>query len=274
VFPELLVASEVHCTAHIWNVVTGKIIECYSLLAGLEGDVEDDEEGEDFDGEGRQSINYVELSASHIFVCFGRKLVVYRREPPRSKSNGEQEERFTDVGIDPSPHEIWKEATPIFTLPKDHRPDRYATCLQNESLSGSIVDPDTPPMPTWSNDRLTFSAVHVSPDGLDLVATSWNGPIYYVRKFASIRTLRDGLQEGAERADRRSEDDEQRNDDRDGNDTVGQTRTPKRGNGNLEEDGERPRSFGLIIPDSFITHLAFDGRRIAFTMLVLTPYLA
>lgn len=108
IFPELLVASQSSTTAHIWNVVTGKIIEGYSLAQGL-GSVRTDEPRDDpDDDEAYNAINYVELSTTHIFVCFGQKLVVYQR-----RSTSQPDEQL-DVPQKPP----WREAVAVFELPE------------------------------------------------------------------------------------------------------------------------------------------------------------
>ena len=167
VFPELLVASEAETTAHIWNVVEGKIIEAYSLDEYGNGD--------------EDSIHYVELSTRHIFVCFGTKLVVYQRA---SFSSLERDKLASGPP--------WKAAAAVFVLPRaftSSQPIRFSVApLPQTSDTGEALRIT----PVWSapslsphfDERACFSAVHVSPDGRNLVAVTLEGLLFFARDFA------------------------------------------------------------------------------------------
>lgn len=183
VFPELLVASEEEKTAHIWNVVEGRIMEAYSLAEGLGPAPDPDEDGNGNDA-AHGSINYVELSPNHIFVCFNTKLVVYQRA---SGSFGDSERNKLPSGPP------WREAVPVFVLPHtfySSEPSRLSVShLTDSTISGtaypiiSIQSPSST-LPNIVQPRASFSAVHVSPDGGDLVAATFDGILFFARNFA------------------------------------------------------------------------------------------
>lgn len=182
VFPELLVASEAETTAHIWNIVEGRIVEAYSLAQGL-GPTPDLDEGENGDDATHSSISYVELSPSHIFVCFSTKLVVYRRA-----SNPFSEFERNKFTSGPP----WKEAAPVLVLPHafySTEPGRRSVSPLQVGVYAGKASPITPIQLPLSTVRMfqptaPFSAVHVSPDGADLVAVTLAGTLFFAKDFA------------------------------------------------------------------------------------------
>lgn len=183
VFPELLVASEEEKTAHIWNVVEGRIVEAYSLAEGLGPAPDPDEDGNENDA-AHGSINYVELSPNHVFVCFNTKLVVYQRA---SGSFGDSERNNLPSGPP------CREAVPVFVLPHtfySSEPRRLSVShLADGARSGTAypitsVQSPSSTLPNIVQPRACFSAVHVSPDGGNLVAATIDGILFFARNFS------------------------------------------------------------------------------------------
>lgn len=237
IFPELLVASQRFCTAHIWNVVTGEITEIYSLVSGLmynphpaDPDEDEDEDGEELDGDGSRSINYVDFSPNHLFVCFGRKLVVYRRDLEQAKRTRRNEDLNSSL---PPPSE-WPEAERVLQLPDNtlHNPSRgHISQIRMDSRERPIVFYAE----LYPATMVSFTAVHVSDDGRDLAAVSFDGLLYYVQDFAHLGTAK---KESVEKLEALNE---------------GQ-----------ELKGIRPKIWTMRTP-SRMMNLVFDGKKIVFT---------
>lgn len=246
IFPELLVASQHLCTAHIWNVITGEITEAYFLIQGLitspnPGPEHDpDEEGEELDGDDIRSINYVDFSLTHMFVCFGRKLVVYRRDPDYwrqrllKKQNEDADSSASDCSTSPFPPPgSWPEAAHVLQLPN--------TSLQVTPFISIVgIDSTNRPILPFADispaTMISFTAVHVSPDGRDFVAISDDGLLYYVQDFACSAEV---SHEPSEAVDAESQSSAQ-------NDAGGPV-------------------IRKIITRSRMLNLVFDGNRIAFS---------
>ncbi|KAG8924583.1 hypothetical protein FRC02_010334 [Tulasnella sp. 418] len=91
VYPNLVVAYSRGRKAYIWDIPTSRLIETIDVkphpLQPLSE--ENAQPTEDL----RANIRYVELSQDHVFICWDREMVVYRRSPT------EQEQGSNSAGI-------------------------------------------------------------------------------------------------------------------------------------------------------------------------------
>ncbi|KAF9512125.1 hypothetical protein BS47DRAFT_1394549 [Hydnum rufescens UP504] len=186
VYPFLLVASEHNCCVFIWDVPSRTVVETFSLRSAfseeenIEEDMNLEDIGEDIFRDGLRSINYVELSSTHVFVCFSSRLAVFERgrDPASTGQNSSESSESRKT---------------VLELPRDFVRLSASRPLQawvNIERNADIC----PVMPTdGTYDQLLpyvdFRAVHVSPDGQQVVAVTREGVLFYIREFSELVAL-------------------------------------------------------------------------------------
>lgn len=193
IFPEFLVASQSTLSVHIFNVITGEIVEGYSLTDGIDMSSHPERL--------HRSIHYVEFSSTHIFVCVGLRLVVYARsptkEPDTSFTQSSSSSSHTGPWVAQSHPSLWPKAKVVLRLPDDLNSIRdqgdialsawskdldmsWTVPLSVEEIMTATGIDDRPPHPGRA-----FCAVHVAPDGASFVAVTQNGLLFYAQDVLS-----------------------------------------------------------------------------------------
>lgn len=162
VHPFLLVASGFGMEAYVWHVPSATLLQTVNL------------------GERREGINYVDVSETHIFVCFSGRVSVYRR--------GDGNLVFQLPGPSSNPELLEHALSPAGNLGSIDQQHSAPTQLETLSLKhcyptnlASILGGDE------------YIAVHVSPCGQNLVAVTELGLVFYVRDFANPSSLEERI---------------------------------------------------------------------------------
>ncbi|KAG9043937.1 hypothetical protein FS837_008957 [Tulasnella sp. UAMH 9824] len=182
VYPHLLLASEAARKAYIWDVTTSSLVQTVEINPpphpenlGLP-----------------EAIYYVELNQEFVFVCWSFSLVVYRRTPEdRSGTSATDNVAFSVhltsmIESDPARSFIGLIPCPIFSvdLPSPIKLGLQTSVPQTPSSAPYALTQvyvrlyDALPL-LWED----FAAVHVSPDGRDLVTVTQGGWLLYVPDF-------------------------------------------------------------------------------------------
>ncbi|KAF8342210.1 uncharacterized protein EI90DRAFT_1315206 [Cantharellus anzutake] len=185
VYPLLLVASEHDRRVVIWHVPTREIVEEFPIdgSEGLEGGA--------WNPDGPDRINYVELSATHVFISLSDRLVVLERGKIAPELNISQD------GI-ATPSKPPKAGRKVFEFTRESLWNDTRLCSSRAHIPfknpTSDISPHrwitdtngTFPIARELADGVVFTAVHVSPDGGSFVAVSQEGLILYVENMLEV----------------------------------------------------------------------------------------
>lgn len=161
VYPLLLVASGFAMEAYIWHVPSATLLQTVNL------------------GDRREGINYVDVSETHIFVCFSGRVSVYRR--------GDGNLVFQLPGPPSNPELIQRALSRAGNLGSISQQHSAPARLQTLSLGHYPIDLAS------VRDGDEYTAVHVSPCGQNLVAVTELGLVFYVRDFANSSNLEERI---------------------------------------------------------------------------------
>lgn len=186
VYPLLLVASDYDRRVVIWHVPTLQILEEFSI---------EEEDAQDKAEDPSDAINYVELSATHVFVSLSNKLVVFERGQvapelniPQGRTRGRRSSPKAGRKVfEFSRESLWNDTRLL--LSRANVPFKHSTSVIKPYQW--ITDANGMfPIAQETEDGILFTAVHVSPDGDNFVAVSAEGLILYVENmFEVIDTL-------------------------------------------------------------------------------------
>lgn len=198
VYPNLVIASESAQVACIWDVPTSRLVQTLDIKPPpTEIDNEDD-----------CRLSYVDISKDHVFVSWGNVVAVYARNAsdpstnvvflakirdaydlspdillggyPTYRDDGSHEDAQTG-GFHPPPSTQITQCSRAAIAPSLMQVlSEYVSQIKNSRGDhGTDGPPQMAPEDSWG-------AIHVSPDGQDIVATTTCGWVVYIPNF--VRT--------------------------------------------------------------------------------------
>ncbi|KIO20830.1 hypothetical protein M407DRAFT_29543 [Tulasnella calospora MUT 4182] len=178
VYPHLLVASDFNFQAFIWHIPTSALVETIKIRVPPTRVPQP-----------LPRIAYVDFNSSFIFVAWTSALALYHREPAGRKKDVTVLLDLQSMVADPG--RVWVRGLPCDTF--------MGHVLSNHERSNpSSVHPLPGPCRAYSVTKINslrhfkkprfdwFSAIHVSPDGRDLVAATGAGWLIYIPDFQII----------------------------------------------------------------------------------------
>ncbi len=194
VYPLLLVASEYDRRVVIWHVPSLQILEEFSIEEG-------NAQAEAEDPHLVDVINYVELSATHVFISLSNKLVVFERgqiSPELNIPQGRTRGRPTSRKPPKAGRKVFE-----FTRESLWNDTRLLLSRANVTFKHSTTPVTVPyqqitdtsgtfPIAQGTENGVVFTAVHVSPDGDNFIAVSAEGLILYVENMLEVVDTLDG----------------------------------------------------------------------------------
>ncbi|KAG9018287.1 hypothetical protein FRB90_011617 [Tulasnella sp. 427] len=179
VYPHLLLASQGSGKAYIWDVPSSTLIETIDIPPPSR------RPGDFFP----IAMTYVELSSTHVFVCWTFALAVYRRPSRREKGGLVLTIDMVDLTASDPRRKVGNLPCPVFST---------KFLFSFRLVARFLLDPQL--SPPHSHEATTYkkstykrpmhndwiSAVHVSPDGQDLVAVTRAGWVLWLPDFARM----------------------------------------------------------------------------------------
>ncbi|KAG8951103.1 hypothetical protein FRC04_006762 [Tulasnella sp. 424] len=182
VYPHLAVASETAHKAYIWDVPTSSLIQTIQI----------DPLPQPGDFGLPQIIYYVELNEDFVFVCWSFCLMVYHRAPQNHRAESTTSNLVFSLGLesatarDPARTVLGDVPDSLFKVDLPS-PSELEFGTSTPQISYSRPYPVTQlntPAPNMSQLLWDdFAAVHVSPDGRDLVTVTQAGWLLYIPDF-------------------------------------------------------------------------------------------
>ncbi|KAG8872248.1 hypothetical protein FRB97_007833 [Tulasnella sp. 331] len=186
VYPHMLLATmSLGGKAFIWHIPSSTLVETIDIRSpnGAPLELPAGVDPEAVEPEDSECINYVELSDEFVFVCWKNGVTAYRRRPSKDGTTGQLAFNLPMSARSGYPDSTGRRFSSLsFNFSRmvsrdEGQPSRGVTQVVTIPL---LPESRRVPMPIDE-----FSAVHVSPDGRDLAATTDDGWLFYASNFAS-----------------------------------------------------------------------------------------